>query len=226
MGKRYRINEKFFDEWSETMAYVLGYFFGDGCLYEQANGAKRVQFYGMSEDVGLLGKIAVLMECNSPVKLRSDCKVCYFELANRVIFDRLRVLGKNRVLKMPPVPDEFLKDFVRGFVDADGYVGAVKNSYGRKLKNGAVHWHEYRIFKVQFKNKSDGILRDIENRLRAIGYPSKKVYGRKGSGFSFEYAGSTAGRLAQWLYEGNAIALLRKESLQGGVIGSTQVSET
>lgn len=32
MGIRYAINERFFDEWSVEMAYVLGYLYADGSL--------------------------------------------------------------------------------------------------------------------------------------------------------------------------------------------------
>ena len=32
MGVKYRVNEAFFDSWTQEMAYVLGYFYADGSL--------------------------------------------------------------------------------------------------------------------------------------------------------------------------------------------------
>ncbi len=38
MGIKYSVNERFFEEWNSTMAYVLGYFYADGSMYPSARG--------------------------------------------------------------------------------------------------------------------------------------------------------------------------------------------
>lgn len=35
---RYNINEKFFEEWSNDMAYVLGFLYADGSMERNQNG--------------------------------------------------------------------------------------------------------------------------------------------------------------------------------------------
>jgi hypothetical protein len=53
------VNVDFFKKWSPEMAYVLGYFCADGCMFKNSGGSKYIAF--ASIDRNLLGKIKTVL---------------------------------------------------------------------------------------------------------------------------------------------------------------------
>lgn len=114
----------FFRSWSPTMAYVLGYWWADGCMRIKANtGAHEFQI--ASNDLDHLEEIARQIGGKydlRKVSLLSNTYTAAF--CSKEMYQDLQALGgtprKSRTIGFPLVPTELLPHFVRGVIDGDG----------------------------------------------------------------------------------------------------------
>lgn len=131
----YRINHKFFDNWSNEMAYVLGFFTADGCVEPNLN---RISFSQRKEDVDILEKIRKVMNCWNPLCYKKSRNEVGLYIHNRYMVDKLIELGfdqnKTSTAQIPSnMPDEYALDYIRGLLDGDGSILLPPNYhvYGR-----------------------------------------------------------------------------------------------
>lgn len=133
VGIRYTVNDKFFETWTPTMAYLLGYLYADGSL-EDASYLRGKYLRVTSIDKELIdftrGALSsahkiVVIPPQSPTQ-----KTRYFlRIGNHKIYSDLFALGlypnKSLTMKFPKVPAGYLAHFVRGYFDGDGHVSVV-----------------------------------------------------------------------------------------------------
>lgn len=116
-----KINNKFFEEWNQEMAYVLGYLFADGCIYCSPRGYWSVHFG--SKDLDMLEKIKQAMESEHRIVPSRD--YWQFVFSNQNLVDQLLGLGltpnKSKHGTFPDVPSNYLADFIRGYFDGNGH---------------------------------------------------------------------------------------------------------
>ncbi len=125
------LNETLFSHWSQPMAYLLGYIFTDGSLiYEAKSNSHRVQISSIDRDH--LEKLAAILGKNVPIYYRKQLDSAPIKGQDRYMIqftrlkmiEDLRKLGlterKTLTMKFPSVPEEFLRDFIRGCWDGDG----------------------------------------------------------------------------------------------------------
>lgn len=62
------VNVDFFKKWSPEMAYVLGYFAADGCMFINSGGSKYISF--VSADYSLLEKVKKLLNSKHKLTLK------------------------------------------------------------------------------------------------------------------------------------------------------------
>jgi len=119
-GRKYTLNQQFFDTWTPEMAWVLGLLASDGSVH--SNGK---QFMLGSKDIDLIEQFYNLLEYNGPTGMNNS-GVHTAPISSTVIVKRLAELGivphKTYVLEYPPVPDSFHSHFIRGYVDGDGCI--------------------------------------------------------------------------------------------------------
>lgn len=121
------------------MAYILGFFAADGCMIKNNRGAHFIEFHITDKDI--LEKIRTALKSSHKISKRErnfKWKPVYrLQIGSKKMFEDLTLLGispaKSKTLKLPLIPDEYLKDFVRGYFDGDGNVYA--NKYKRKGRN-------------------------------------------------------------------------------------------
>jgi hypothetical protein len=124
--RRYIVNEHFFKRWSHDMAYILGLWWADGCIYN------NIFNITLSEnDSYLLNNILLVMNSNYPVRKKQNA-YC-FEINSKTIISDIISLGgserKSLTCTMPFVPTEFLPDFIRGYWDGDGTIHLHNKKY-------------------------------------------------------------------------------------------------
>src|SRR3989344_1091934 len=127
------LNQNFFKTWTPEMAYVLGFFAADGCMFTHSSGGKYIEL--TSCDRSILEKIRRLLNSDHKISSRKrskDWSESYrIQIGSKEIWNDLLRLGmvsaKSLVLKFPEVPRTYLKDFVRGYFDGDGCVYFRKN---------------------------------------------------------------------------------------------------
>lgn len=120
-------NEDFFAVWSAEMAYVLGFFIADGSLTVNPRGSKYLDFHITDGD--LLFKIRRSLGSNHKIRekvLSCQKKVYRLQIGSKKMFGDLLKLGvkprKTGYEKMPNVPNDYFRDFLRGYFDGDGNV--------------------------------------------------------------------------------------------------------
>lgn len=127
-ARKYHINQDYFKTWSRNMAYILGFWFADGCVY----GGKMFDITLHKKDKYILKQIAKELEYEGnlydnvdrqSVRINFSCKVIYNDIINLGGTER-----KSLTLQFPQVPEDFLPDFIRGYFDGDGCVMNLKNN--------------------------------------------------------------------------------------------------
>lgn len=124
-GRKYNINDDFFDTWSDSMAYILGLLVTDGNIYYSEKAGWRFSITLKSSDKYLLENILIVIGSNHKIYDGKD-NSSKIDIANKMICKSLLRLGvtRNKSLngKCPNIPIEFIPKFLLGVIDGDGSV--------------------------------------------------------------------------------------------------------
>jgi intein-encoded DNA endonuclease-like protein len=138
-GRKFSLNHNFFKKWNSDMAYILGFIYADGCIKET-----QLIIELNNVDLDLLTIIKDKLEYTGELKSRDKTNSTRLAIRSCILTDDLKKLGvienKTKCIRMPNIPIEFFKDFIRGYFDGDGSVGIhmknqirVRFSCGNKL---------------------------------------------------------------------------------------------
>lgn len=210
--KPIRSIDTFFDSWTPEMAYVLGYFAADGCMYRNPRGSYYVAF--CSTDRDLLETVKKIMEVNNEIEVyklsNPRCKLRYtLQIGSKSAFERLTKYGftpkKSLVVKLPDIPDELFCHFLRGNLDGDGCVFLsyyVKKGRERKSK----------VFRVSFTSGSRVFLEAMHNKLTKMKIIDGGCIHRKSSGhFELVFSSKDAGLLYNFMYPSEEVPCLKRK---------------
>lgn len=144
--RKHRLNESFFNKWSNEMAWVLGLIVTDGCLSKSQYTIRIAQ-----KDTEILKKVAKVM--NSDFVLDKN-KTPSLLLNSKIMYKQLEEIGitsnKSTTIKMPDIPVQYLPHFIRGVIDGDGWIqdrGYVMNittasmDFANGLYKIFINWH-------------------------------------------------------------------------------------
>ena len=125
-SRKYNINQDYFKTWSRNMAYMLGFWFADGCIYNN----KMFDITVHAKDKYILKQFAKELEYEGPIQDYVDRQAVKINFSCVVIYNDIISLGgtecKSLTVQFPKVPEEYLADFIRGYFDGDGSVWNVK----------------------------------------------------------------------------------------------------
>jgi len=129
-------NEKFFDDWSSDLAWLVGIVLSDGSVSNIVNG-KYIRIKMCDKDV--LDKIKIITDYEGKVQPCKREKPHYKKpyiiiIGGKKIWQFFTDLGmdnhKSQTAKWPiGLPDEYVSHFIRGVFDGDGSVYFRKNGY-------------------------------------------------------------------------------------------------
>ena len=172
---QYKVNERFFNDWSSDMAYVLGFILTDGNV--SGNTISIAQ-----KEIEPLNAIASMLEAeNKPYK---SGNIHVLSIYRKSIVESLERLGisekKSLTVELPEVPGEYLADFIRGVIDGDGWVHA-------------------KGYVVTITSGSESFANQLTTRLKAAGFPFK--WNHDGYAYRIKLSGKDeVRRLGAWLY--------------------------
>lgn len=129
--RKYPIDQYFFDKIdTEEKAYFLGFLYADGCNHKNST---KVSMWLKETDREILEKFRKILQPSKPLtygKKKIGSNQYGIQISNRRISESLTNLGcvpnKTFILKFPTksqVPSEYLRHFLRGFFDGDGWIG-------------------------------------------------------------------------------------------------------
>jgi len=187
------INQDFFKNWNNQMAYIFGWFCSDGFVSYKKN---HCGIHLNSKDKEMLEKIKKTMnskhniqEYENSVNLRIYNKILCSDLINLGCYPR-----KSTKLKFPSVPDKYLMHFIRGYFDGDG----------------SIHFNKPNTIKVSFI-ASKSFIKTLQVKLNKIlGLkigPIQKHY----KIWICIYYGDDARKLCKWMYKNSKNLYLQRK---------------
>lgn len=141
----YYVNDNYFSEIDTVdKAYIVGLIASDGNIYKREGhqGQLRFSFQNGESEYNLLKNILIYMQATCPINesilVRNNKEYSYISIVivSDQIFNDLSMLGIiprkiwemdiNKI--MSNIPKQFIKDFLRGYVDGDGSIINSKNN--------------------------------------------------------------------------------------------------
>ena len=127
-ARKYNINQDYFKTWSHNMAYILGLWYADGCIY----GGKMFDITLHKKDKYILKQIAKELGYEGNLYDYVDRQAARLNFSCVVIYKDIEALGgterKSLTVTFPQVPEEYLHDFIRGYFDGDGCIMRLKRN--------------------------------------------------------------------------------------------------
>jgi len=196
---------------SEFKYYFLGMIAADGWISRDSSRVELTLKEGDKEYLEIIRRNVT----DRPLIYKEDQKAYRLSLEDNQIKNELmryiNCYDKTHNLVFPNgIPDNFIKDFLRGYLDGDGTIG-VKVSY-RKVEGIRKSYPGIRLRILGTKAFLYGYAQTLK-RLGLVNFirePSKK-----GSEdvYIIEYAFASAERILKWLYEGSNFYLERKKKV-------------
>lgn len=203
MGIKYEVNESFFDKWSPTMAYVLGYFYADGNL-ENADYLRGRYIRFSSVEKYSLERIRKWLESEHNIiaekPTRPNGRIGFLlRIGSHKLFNALEKHGlypnRSLTVRFPEIPKKYLKDFVRGYFDGDGCVFLWRT----KGKNSLLILRKLSvIFTSGSKIFLEGLSKKLKNNLDL---KQTKIY-NSDRAFQLRYATEDSVKLFKFMYRG------------------------
>lgn len=214
MGLKYAADEKFFEKWSDPMAYVLGYLYADGSL-EDASYLRGKYLRVSSTDWESIIRLRKLLKSEhglvvlKPTKSHPGKTRYLLRIGSHKIYNDLIKLGmypnKSLTVKFPSIPKKYLSHFIRGYFDGDGCVYLYKTKGKKKPEI-------VKKLSIIFTSGSYDFLRKLCNILRAsLKLNQLNIYRGKGA-YQLRYSTHDSIKIFEFMYHarGNHIFLLRK----------------
>ena len=192
--------------WNAQLAYYMGLIWSDGCLSKD-NSPCGYRISLTMTDETLIEKIRMYI---SPFrKLYSQSlpgrKVKYTALTQNPevinwMIDKGLTERKSKALSVPPVPEEYLPDFIRGYFDGDGSVFKSKSYTNQYLG-------------VRFTCADKEFLKWINTIFKPLGFEmSITKDSRKDVWYLSIYSRAKLTLFAHWIYNGE-LHLKRKKKI-------------
>ncbi len=194
---KYSVDETFFDKWTSQMAYVLGFTFADGNIHRSS-----LSWDLQKRDKNILVKIKRALKATYPIKLQRGTSY-RFRVSNQILIEgaiRRGLLPKKNIRnELPNIPFDYLRHFIRGYLDGDGWMIIRKRDNNNKEVDIGFSSGN-RMFLEDLKNmitKSTGTIatKGVRKKLKIT---PKKILSTT---YMLEYYTSKAIKIAQWLYE-------------------------
>lgn len=181
---------------SEESAYWLGFLYADGCVMDD----NRIELSLQERDYDHLVKFCSFIGIStSAIKYRKSTKSYRVSFRNKRMKEDLISLGciprKTTVLTYPreeQVPHSYTRDFCRGYVDGDGYVGTKSGSNGSIPRLSILGTEPF-----------------LESLVSEMGFKRLPIRNTKGV-FVIEWSAKYVEEYLRYLYQDSSIYLSRK----------------
>lgn len=196
--RKHFVNQNYFKEWSNNMAYILGLIAADGNIYDDGYRNKgKISISLCKNDRALLEQIAIEIGTDiGAVKDRSNCNQSDLTIYNIEMYKDLVELGITErksltLLWLKNIPEDKVSHFLRGYYDGDGSITLAKQS-----KNS------YKAV-IQFLGTKD-FLQNISKEIeKHVGIKKKEPESTQTRIMCLRYRTRQARDILDWMYEGS-----------------------
>lgn len=213
--------------------YLLGAFITDGNVYIYRDG-KSAKTSLSSKDIDWLRAINKFICDDDLISIKKNGQGT-LGMFDPTIADLLINSGchprKSLTVRLPNVPDKYLRDFLRGCIDGDGSISQRK----AKVKRPYGTYH-YDVSSCYLCSASKSFLLDISKELHKLGFKhyfiTLKPKTRKIRGeiiksvrpmYRLLFNNNDCKKFLQWIYyPDHAIAMQRKATLSQAIVASTR----
>ncbi len=214
-ARKYTCNNDFFEKINtEEKAYWLGFIYADGYVMRSKHDQKIVSISLSSRDINHIEKFKECISATYPIhtykasnSYSKNTMYSRISITSDKMFDDLNTHGvvenKTLILKAPDIPDNLIKDFIRGYIDGDGCITTHKPGKGRMVL-------QYAVKIVGTKNVLEFIKNFIENNHCAT---IRKFYKRHKNDnvYNIDFGGNKqVKKFLDIIYNGAHIFLNRK----------------
>lgn len=213
--RTYSLDENYFDYLdSPNKLYFLGFLFADGCLSNHYEVSITLQ----EEDSYILNCFKNELSSTRPLEYRdftykntyfSNCQNQYrLRFDSKHLFETLESYGlcrnKSLLLEFPKnIPEQYLRDFIRGYWDGDGYIGKYNRTDSNEKLRAACGITSTLSFCSSVKN----ILHEKLN----VGGSLCEAGNHNGITHILDYGGNKqVKQILDWLYSDSELKLSRK----------------
>lgn len=198
--RKYPLNDFFFDEQSEDMAYVLGILASDGTVRKDSN---EVKLTLASVDKEFLEQLQKMIG-GRPIKeyeTQKGFKNVTWEFSSRHIKEKLSeyniVPNKTYTFTFPKkLKTEYYRDFIRGYFDGDGCISTAGPN----------------AIRFQIGSKTKDVLEIIIAFFEENNIPPVSIYKRQDNFYYFQYATGATRQIYHLLYDNANLFLPRKKT--------------
>ena len=196
-ARKYHINQDYFKTWSHNMAYILGLWWADGCIYR----GKIFDITLHAKDKYILKRIAEELEYEGNLQDYVDRQAYRLNFSCKVIYDDIVALGGKERKSLdnifPDIPDEYLADFIRGYFDGDGSVWFVQG--GPRIN-------------TEFCSGSKAFLEELLKKLQKyINVEGGSIHLANTSCYELVFGKRDSIKLASFMYDNNPDLFLKRK---------------
>lgn len=203
MKKHYTLNKTYFSNINTpAKAYILGFIFGDGCITNKFHSTLAIYV----KDLDILEYIKKELEYTGPIHTYDNHGTAKYSLriTNKILCRDLMSWGctpnKAKTLRFPTnIKNKYIKYFITGLFDADGYVHIPTEDY---------KWKQYR--KIGFSGTKH-IIKNIKEYLETLGFSKTSLKLEKCGTYTTHYVTKHVELFNKKIYKHSPYRLKRKE---------------
>lgn len=204
----YNYNKNFIILNNPNYWYISGLLAADGYISDET-----VELVLNEKDFHIIESIRNIICNDKPIYYKSKTNAYCLKLNNKILSSHYKELFsmtsnlKHKEMIFPNIPDEYLKDFIRGYIDGDGCIDKAKAQ--QIVNNEKVYYHGIRLRILGNYNflyeMNEQIKKFVPNKTKAIHKKGKENV------FVVTYNFSTAKQILGWIYSDNPELFLHRK---------------
>ncbi len=203
------------------MAYILGYFAADGCMYKNPRGSYYISF--TSCDLELIQKVKKILKASNRIETYQSKQLRWklrytLQIGSKVVFNKFCELGfspaKSLKLVFPAIPDNLINHFIRGYFDGDGSV------YLRYRRRADRKNKIYKILNLRLISGSKSFLESLHKKLIKVGKIQGGAICPHSGAYALSYSYNDVVKLYSFMFPESGLPCLERKRviLEKGII--------
>jgi len=212
----------FFDKWTEQSAYILGFWYADGCIminkYKKRDCCYAYKKFSIcNTDKQILYDISKIIGVTPYTEPKEDGRKLIYRISvnSNKFFDFCYALvgtvDKTNSIHFPNIPHDYLRHFIRGYFDGDGsiYLKTYKSRHGKRIVNLSSSFSASKESWVMLDELKQLLMNIILTGNKKV---TQQTY-KSGSSSRLIFNQYDTMLLCEWMYKDATIFMKRKKKI-------------